>query len=83
MPLHQPPRPARSLTWLKDLLVRHGELPADRQRATELIRAVDAGGLPLNPAIVNDIARRLGLDVAGSAPVEQTIERIRQLLQTR
>lgn len=49
----------------------------DRQRALNLIAAVDAGGLPLNPARVNDIARQLGLEVSAKAPVQDTIERIR------
>ncbi len=53
----------------------------DRRRAQALIAAVDAGGLPLHPARVNDIARRLGLEVSTRAPVEETIERIRQALQ--
>ena len=52
----------------------------DRQRALDLIAAVDAGGLPLNPARVNDIGRRLGLEVASSAPIELTIARIRAAL---
>lgn len=51
------------------------------QRARELIRAVDAGGLPLNPVRVNDIARALGLDVSRRAGVEDTIARIRTALQ--
>jgi hypothetical protein len=50
------------------------------QRARQLIAAVDKGGLPLNPAIVNQIARAMGLDVSRRAPIEQTIERIRQAL---
>jgi hypothetical protein len=73
---HQP----RPLSWLKDLLARHPRLPPERQRALDLIAAIDAGGIPLNPARVNDIARNLGLDVAGSAPVEVTIARIRKAL---
>ncbi len=52
----------------------------DLQRAQALVRAVDAGGLPLNPARVNAIARSLGLDVSARAPVEETIERIRRAL---
>ena len=52
----------------------------DQQRALDLIKAVDAGGLPLNPARVNAIARSLGLEVSTRAPVEQTIQRIRQAL---
>lgn len=50
------------------------------RRARDLIRAVDAGGLPLNPAIVNQIGRGLGLEVSSKAPIDQTIERIRQAL---
>lgn len=52
----------------------------DHQRALDLIKAVDAGGLPLNPARVNAIARSLGLEVSTRAPVEETIRRIRQAL---
>lgn len=53
---------------------------SERQRALDLIAAVDAGGLPLNPARVNDIARGLGLDVSSRARVEDTIARIRKAL---
>ena len=56
------------------------DCPAELRRARELIRAVDAGGVPLNPAIVNQIGRGLGLDVSSKAPIDQTIERIRQAL---
>jgi len=58
---------------------RPAELPRDRAKA--LIAAIDAGGLPLNAAVVNDLARQLGLDVATTAPVEVTISRIRKMLQ--
>jgi hypothetical protein len=70
----------RTLLWLK---ARLGAKPAatPEQRARDLVRAVDAGGLPLNPARVNDIARQLGLEVSSRAPIEATIERIRQALQ--
>ncbi len=40
--------------------------PTDYERAQALIAAIDAGGIPLNAARVNDIARRLGLDVSPS-----------------
>lgn len=53
--------------------------PQDQAKA--LIKAIDAGGLPLNAARVNDIARRLGLDVATTAPLEVTIARIRKALR--
>ena len=55
--------------------------PTDYERAQALIAAIDAGGLPLNPARVNDIARRLGLDVSAKAPVEDAIERVRTALK--
>jgi hypothetical protein len=49
-------------------------------RAQALIAAIDAGGVPLYPGKVNHIARALGLEVSSKAPVEDTIERIRQAL---
>ena len=71
--------------WLKrlwrKLWHRHLAPPSARQRAQDLIAAVDAGGLPLNPARVNDIARQLGLEVSTSAPLEKTIDRIRAALK--
>jgi hypothetical protein len=70
----------RTLLWLKTRLGR-AQPPSAEQRARDLITAIDAGGLPLNPARVNDIARQLGLEVSTKAPMPQTIERIRQALQ--
>jgi hypothetical protein len=70
----------RTLLWLKSRLGAKPPLTPE-QRARDLVRAVDAGGLPLNPARVNDIARQLGLEVSSRAPMEKTIERIRQALQ--
>jgi len=52
-----------------------------RQRASDLIKAIDAGGIPLNPVVVNDIARKLGLDVLATAPMDETIGRIRMMLE--
>jgi len=52
----------------------------EMERGVALIRAIDAGGVPLNPMRVNDIGRKLGLEVPSSAPMDQTIERIRQQL---
>ena len=46
----------------------------------DLIAAIDDGGIPLSPVRVNDIARKLGLEVSLTAPVEETIERIRVVL---
>jgi hypothetical protein len=53
-------------------------LPPERQRALDLLAAIDAGGVPLNAARVNDIARQLGLDVSTKAPMVETIARIRR-----
>lgn len=52
-------------------------VPGDVDRARSLLAAVDRGGIPLNPAKVNAIARDLGLEVSVRAPVEETIGRIR------
>ena len=68
------------LHWLDALWLPLKDPNPDRQRARELIAAIDAGGVPLNPARVNDIARRLGLEVSRRAPMEQTLERIRAAL---
>ncbi|MFY8044461.1 MAG: hypothetical protein ACOVOD_16200 [Rhodoferax sp.] len=65
--------------WLDFLLGRRKPLTPE-QRARDLIKAVDAGGLPLNAAIVNDIARQLGLEVSSKARIEATIARIRDAL---
>lgn len=51
------------------------------QQAQALVRAIDAGGLPLSPARVNAIARGLGLEVSAQAPMDQTVARIRAALQ--
>ena len=67
------------MTWLRSLFKRNGPL-TPLQRAQDLIRAIDAGGLPLNAAIVNDIARQLGLEVPNTARMEETIWRIRKVL---
>jgi hypothetical protein len=69
----------RTLLWLKAHLSAK-KPPTPEQRAKDLVAAIDAGGLPLNPARVNDIARQLGLEVSPRAPMADTIERIRQAL---
>ena len=69
------------MKWIMELLRRRPKVPlSDHQRALDLIKAIDAGGLPLNPARVNAIARSLGLEVSTRAPVENTIQRIRHAL---
>lgn len=66
--------------WLKRLLPAAPQPLSDLEQARGLIAAVDRGGIPLNPAKVNAIARNLGLEVAKTAAVEDTIERIRRAL---
>ena len=68
------------MQWLKRWLARRRPPLSDRQQAQQLVDAVDRGGLPLNPARVNHIARSLGLEVSRHAAVEDTVERIRQAL---
>ena len=68
------------MNWLKKLLSRRRTLTTE-QRAKDLIAAIDAGGLPLNAALVNEIARKLGLEVSTRARMEDTIARIRLALQ--
>ena len=69
------------LSVLRRLFGQAAKAPTEIQRARQLIAAIDAGGIPLNPAVVSDIARNLGLEVSRQAPVEQTIERIRRALE--
>ena len=75
-----PTRRRNPWQWLKAWLWPRPPPSTEQQQAQALIRAVDAGGLPLNPARVNQIARQLGLEVSTKAPVEQTIARIRAAL---
>jgi hypothetical protein len=63
--------------WLLQLFKPHGKLPSELQRASAMLDAIDAGGVPLNPAKINEIARSFGLEVSKNAPVEITIQRIR------
>lgn len=69
------------IRWFRTLLARQKKsAPSDRQRAIDLIAAIDAGGLPFNPARVNQIGRALGLEVSRHAPMEDTVARIRAVL---
>jgi hypothetical protein len=74
----------RLMPWLRAWLQTWRQMRppplTERQQAQALVDAVDAGGLPLNPARVNQIARQLGLEVSTRAPVEETIKRIRAAL---
>jgi hypothetical protein len=65
------------LSSLKGFMQKRGA-PSPHRRARDLLTAIDAGGLPLHPGIVNDIARQLGLEVPLSAPMDVTISRIRR-----
>ena len=67
------------MNLFKRLLSRRQPLSPE-QRARDLIKAIDAGGIPLNPAVVNDIARQLGLDVSITAPMGETIARVRMAI---
>lgn len=69
------------LTWIRRSFRRSRPPLSDTDQARLLIAAIDRGGIPLDPARVNAIARNLGLEVSPRAPVEQTIERIRAWLQ--
>jgi hypothetical protein len=66
---------------IKTLLEPRTVASPERQRAIDLIAAIDAGGIPMNPARVNDIGRKLGLEVPMTAPIEETIARIRTALK--
>jgi hypothetical protein len=72
------------ITYWRKCWLRRFAGPAEPTQiiaARELLRAIDAGGIPLNPMRVNQIARQLDLEVSTRAPMEETIERIRQRLQ--
>lgn len=67
---------SRILNWLKPA----ENTPAEIRRAKELISAIDAGGIPLDSAIIVRIAEDLGLEVPRKARMEDTIERIRMAI---
>lgn len=73
-------RPFNLLAWLRSLLAPPRPPISERQRALDLIAAIDAGGVPLHPARVNHIARSLGLEVSSHAKVDDTVVRIRAAL---
>lgn len=67
------------LAWFRHRFFKRPP-PPEIVQARTLIAAIDRGGIPLNPARVNAIARALGLEVSRRAPVEETIARIRACL---
>lgn len=74
-------RRSKLLSWILKLLPNGRALPKEYQAAKALIKAIDKGGIPLNPAKVNSIARDLRLEVSVTDPIEQTIQRIRDALK--
>ena len=70
--------------WLRRLTGSRPEARDEVSQARDLIRAIDAGGIPLNPMRDNAIARSLGLEVSGKASMDDTddtVRRIREALQ--
>ena len=70
-------RRTRLFQAIRSWLRRRPAVPPELQRALDLLAAIDAGGVPLSPAIVNQIARNLGLEVSREASMDETIPRIR------
>ena len=66
--------------WLKSLLSAKEAALCEMGRAKRLMVAIERGGVPLNPARINAIARDLGLEVSKKAPVEATLQRIREAI---
>jgi hypothetical protein len=65
-------------SWLSKIFRLQGDIPPELRRARALLKAIDTGGVPMNPAKINEIARGFGLEVSRMAPVEDTIRRIRE-----
>jgi len=72
---------ARLLRTLKSWLRRRPKLPRELEAGKAVIEAIDSGGLPLDPARINRIARDLGLDVSAQAPLEDTVARLRAAVE--
>ncbi len=71
----------RLLRTLKAWARRTPTLPRELQAGRDVIAAIDAGGLPLDAARINRIARELGLEVSPQAPLEQTVARLRAAVE--
>jgi len=65
---------------LKNWLFAKKKPLSDIEQARRLLVAIDRGGIPLNPAKVNAIARNLGLEVSKKARIEETIQRLRDAI---
>ena len=57
------------------------DIAPEIRRARQLIAAIDAGGIPLDPSIITRIAEGLGLEVSRKARMEDTIKRIRAAIE--
>jgi hypothetical protein len=71
-------------TFLRHLFKRflpRDKSPPEIRRARQLITAIDAGGIPLDPRLITRIAENLGLEVSRKARTADTIERIRTALK--
>jgi hypothetical protein len=69
------------LRRLRKLFRLHPPASPEVAQALALLAAIDAGGVPLNPLRINQIARDLGLEVSRKAPAEETIGRIRAAVE--
>ena len=65
------------MNWFKPA----DKIPSEIRRANQLVSAIDAGGIPLDPLRVVRIAEDLGLEVSRNARMEDTIERIRMAIK--
>jgi hypothetical protein len=72
---------ARLLRTLKSWLRRRPKLPRELEAGKAVIEAIDSGGLALDPARINRIARDLGLEVSPRAPVDETMARLRAAVE--
>jgi len=69
------------ISRLLNRLKPQDDMPTEVRRARQLISAIDAGGIPLDPARISRIAESLGLEVSRKARTEDTIARIRTALE--
>ncbi|MDD2684622.1 MAG: hypothetical protein PHY62_00510 [Gallionella sp.] len=69
------------ITRVLALLKPQDNMPPEIRRAKQLIAAIDAGGVPLDPSIIRKIAQSLGLEVTKKARMEDTIHRIRVAIE--
>lgn len=74
------PSPLRQLLARRANQASPASPPPAEQRARALLAAIDAGGIPLHPAKVNQIAAELGMAVSREEAVDATVARIRAWL---